>query len=189
MELAAALRTTADADGIQILLADGEPRLRSLTASSARDALEGCLVLEADDGAEAIQLALRRRPQIALLEVEMRRVGGIEAAITLRELRPRMRLALQTADPTAYRERADRHRLPLFDKAHADHAVAWLQAQVEWYIERPLELRVERRRALACALCGYGVFRSTPPKRCPMCQAEDAWVEARKRSSGVPVAG
>ena len=35
-----------------------------------------------------------------------------------------------------------------------------------------------RKLNLRCDLCGYGVLRSTPPQRCPMCQAENAWVHA-----------
>jgi len=30
---------------------------------------------------------------------------------------------------------------------------------------------------LSCATCGYGVMRSAPPDRCPMCQAENAWTQ------------
>ena len=29
---------------------------------------------------------------------------------------------------------------------------------------------------LECSSCGYGIARSTPPERCPMCQAVDGWV-------------
>jgi rubrerythrin len=32
-----------------------------------------------------------------------------------------------------------------------------------------------RKLDLSCTRCGYGVLRSTPPERCPMCQAENAW--------------
>lgn len=34
---------------------------------------------------------------------------------------------------------------------------------------------------LSCPECGYGAVRSVPPERCPMCQAEDAWVSASSR--------
>ena len=34
---------------------------------------------------------------------------------------------------------------------------------------------------LSCAGCGYGVVRLVPPERCPMCQAENAWVSASPR--------
>src|SRR5205823_8062009 len=94
---------------LELLLADDDAALRSLVAKRARDAIEALVVLEARDGAEAVQLGLQRRPQIALLDVEMPRLGGIEVALTLRELQPRMRLALYTGDPYAYRIRAREH--------------------------------------------------------------------------------
>ena len=31
-------------------------------------------------------------------------------------------------------------------------------------------------------LAAYGIMRATPPDQCPMCQAEDAWVDARPLS-------
>jgi uncharacterized OB-fold protein len=39
----------------------------------------------------------------------------------------------------------------------------------------------ERTPMLRCSACGYGIARSTPPDRCPMCQSEDAWVYAGQR--------
>lgn len=39
------------------------------------------------------------------------------------------------------------------------------------------------KRSLVCTLCGYGVFRSAPPERCPMCQAETAWIHSPTRLS------
>jgi CheY-like chemotaxis protein len=164
---------------LQFLIADGDRVVRSLLASWARDAVEGVSVFEAEDGSEAIRLGLQRRPEIALLDVEMARLGGIEAAITLRELCPKIRVALQTADPAAHRARAREHRLALFDKVDLERALGWLQAQVQvcTAAERGL------KRSLVCTLCGYGVFRSAPPERCPMCQAESAWILAPSRSS------
>ena len=32
-----------------------------------------------------------------------------------------------------------------------------------------------RKVSLECSSCGYGIARSTPPERCPMCQAVDTW--------------
>ena len=34
---------------------------------------------------------------------------------------------------------------------------------------------------LTCPRCGYGAVRSRPPERCPMCQAENAWVFGSSR--------
>jgi rubrerythrin len=38
-----------------------------------------------------------------------------------------------------------------------------------------------RKLNLRCTGCGYGVLRATPPPRCPMCQAENAWIQAAQR--------
>lgn len=116
---------------IRLLVADDDRLERSLLAYCARDAVGEIVVLEAEDGAEAIQLGLQQSPEIALLDINMPRLGGIEAAMTLRELKPRMRLALQTGDPVAYRERAQEYRLPLFSKLELERTLAWLRVQVE----------------------------------------------------------
>jgi CheY-like chemotaxis protein len=114
---------------VKLLIADGDAGLRSLAAELARERVDGTVVLEAAGGAEAIQLGLQRRPQIALLEVVMPRLGGIEAAVTLLGLRPELRLALWTAEPAAHRDRARELRLPLFDKVELDGAMDWLARQ------------------------------------------------------------
>ncbi|HET7571901.1 MAG TPA: response regulator [Gaiellaceae bacterium] len=116
---------------LEVLIADDDPGARAMLAARVSEALRDALVLQAKDGAEAVQVGLQRRPQLALLDVQMPRLGGVEAAITLRELRPAMRVALHTADPPAHRERARDHLLPLLDKLDPDAAVRWLEAQVE----------------------------------------------------------
>lgn len=121
----------------QLLLADDDERLRSLLAARARHAVDALLVLEADDGAEAIQIGLQRAPQFALLDVNMPRLGGVEAAITLRELQPQMRIALHSADPLAHRERAREWQLPLFDKLELDRICGWLEVQAQSLVELP----------------------------------------------------
>lgn len=163
---------------VQLLVADGDALARSRLASSMRGAVDELVVLEAEDGAEAIQLGLQRRPDVALLDVDMPRVGGIEAAITLRELEPRMRIGLQAGEPLAHRERVHEHRLPLFDKLELGRRLAWLQAQVDWCVEKRSELDVPRKRSFVCRVCGYGALRAVAPGHCPMCHAESEWVEA-----------
>jgi CheY-like chemotaxis protein len=111
--------------------------LRSLVAARARDAVGALAVYEAGDGAEAIQVALQRRPRIALLDVEMPRLGGIDVALVLRELLPGLRLALHTGDPAAYSERARELCLPLFDKLESGHALHWLENHARSCWPRP----------------------------------------------------
>jgi rubrerythrin len=44
------------------------------------------------------------------------------------------------------------------------------------------EPQVAQKRSLVCGGCGYGILRATPPDRCPMCQSENAWMDARPLS-------
>lgn len=173
MESLAALRRP-DADKpprIQLLVADDDARMRSLVAAQAC----GLVVFEAADGAEAIQIGLQRTPQLALLDVNTPRLGGMEVAMTLRELRPQMRLALHTADPLAHRDRARECRLPLFDKLELDRVFGWLEMQAHSFAERRALLQ---NRILECSACGYGIACAVPPGRCPMCQGEDMWIHS-----------
>jgi CheY-like chemotaxis protein len=169
--------------GMTLLVADDEPSLRALLATRAGLALEGLTVLEAEDGAAAVQIGLQQRPQLALLDVQMPRLGGLEAAVTLRELQPNMRIALCTARPDVYRDRARELGFPLFDKLDVDRAMRWLELQAR-AVERPPRAA---GRSLRCSVCGYGVAGATPPPWCPMCQRERNWVrsgEARRPPRG-----
>jgi CheY-like chemotaxis protein len=170
---------------VRLLVADDDPVARSLLASCAREAVGEIGVFEAEDGAEAIQLGLQQRPEIALLDINMPRLGGIEAAMTLRVLQPGMRLALHTGDPLTHRERAREQRLPLFGKLELDRTLDWLHAQVECFVQAEAPLK----RSLVCGGCGYGILRPTPPDRCPMCQAENAWVAAPSPHAALSLTG
>jgi CheY-like chemotaxis protein len=161
---------------VELLLADDDAPTRSLVAARAGDLGVPLVVLEAVDGAEALQIGLQQTPQLALLDVEMPRLGGIEVATTLRDLRPGIRLALHTADPSTHRDRARERGLQLFDKAELDRVFGWLAVQAN---------ALQQRRALRCSACGYGIVRARPPERCPMCQREDTWIHSRRRSSAV----
>jgi len=163
-----------DGPAIELLVADDDPAVRSLLASRARAAIQALTVLEAEDGAQAIQIGLQRRPRLALLDVDMPRLGGIEAAITLRGLQPRMRLALHTSNPGAWRGRARDHRLALFDTLELDQAVRWLELQARTAARR--RPRADAWMSLTCSACGYGVARAEPPDRCPMCHDSAAWI-------------
>jgi len=160
---------------IALLLADDEPGVRSLLAARARHALADVTVLEAEDGAHALELSLRERPHMALLDVQMPRLDGIAAAITLRELQPQLPLALYTADPNAHRATALELRLPLFDKLDVDGPIRWLELQVHALVAPWDALTLE------CTVCGYGAARPVPPERCPMCQGKGTWIHRPAR--------
>jgi CheY-like chemotaxis protein len=188
MESLAALSEAASHEReprVQLLLADDDAMLRSLVAARARSTVPALAVLEAKDGAEAIQLGLQRRPQIALIDVNMPRVGGIEVAITLRELQPHLCLALQTGEPAAHRARARECRLPLFDKLELDRALGWIELQAQSFAEANVPTGGRHQGSLACSAYGYGISRSTAPDRCPMCQGERAWRPWRPFRRGI----
>lgn len=113
-----------------LLIADDDAAFRSLVAGQARNAFEEFVVYEGADGAEAIQIALQQRPQIALLDVDMPRLGGIEVALVLRELLPDLRLALHASWPGAHTESAREFCLPLFDKLDSARTLRWFENQM-----------------------------------------------------------
>jgi DNA-binding NarL/FixJ family response regulator len=65
---------------IRILVADDETIVRQAFVNllSIQDGLE--VIADAADGAEAVQLAATHRPDVALLDIRMPRMDGIEAA-------------------------------------------------------------------------------------------------------------
>jgi PAS domain S-box-containing protein len=77
-QVAALVRPGAGA----VLVADDEAAVRRLVATMLRRG--GYRVLEAADGAEAVDLALREQPALALLDIRMPRMTGIEALHALR---------------------------------------------------------------------------------------------------------
>lgn len=114
---------------IELLIADDDSGMRAFLVSRAREAVRSLAVHEASDGAEAIQIGLQQRPQIALMDVDMPRLGGMEVALVLRELLPGVRLALFTGDPAAHCDDARELCLPLFDKLQSDGVLRWVEAQ------------------------------------------------------------
>ncbi|HVJ47156.1 MAG TPA: response regulator, partial [Luteolibacter sp.] len=64
-----------------VLIADDEPDIRRFL----RMQLEDVDVIEASDGAEAVELAKQRQPQLALLDQMMPEMDGVEACRRIRE--------------------------------------------------------------------------------------------------------
>lgn len=158
-----------------LLLADDDACMRSLVRASAESVLDAMVIYEAADGVRAIELGLQERPQLALLDVNMPRVGGIAVALVLRELLPDLRLALYSGEPGPYLECARRLGLPLFDKADLGRATHWLAVHAP----------STQKLSFVCATCGYGVYRSAPPRSCPMCHRAVGWLPA----GGAPPSG
>lgn len=67
----------------RILVAEDEAETRSLLVEALKQ--RGYRVLEAGDGRTAVRLALEEKPDLALLDIEMPEMGGLEVVARLRE--------------------------------------------------------------------------------------------------------
>src|SRR5207253_11290607 len=116
-----------------------------------------------------------------VLDLNMPRLSGVEAAQTLRALQPSMRIALQSSDPDTLHAHAGGLGLPLFDKLECERLVHWVEAQARSCGPRVDETvsALARRLDLTCSMCGYGIVSRKPPDRCPMCHVDAAWMEPR----------
>ncbi len=66
-----------------ILIVDDDPMIRRLIATTLED-ISGYRLQEAGDGLEAVEQAMRARPEIVFLDVDMPRLNGIETCRRLR---------------------------------------------------------------------------------------------------------
>lgn len=69
-----------------ILVAEDETIERKVLCKTLRKHFdEQCTILEAKNGREAVELFLEHRPQVAILDIEMPGLSGLEAARTIRQ--------------------------------------------------------------------------------------------------------
>jgi DNA-binding NarL/FixJ family response regulator len=82
---------------LRLLIADDDPIMRMLLGAMMRadPAIE--LVAEAEDAEEAIALAALHQPDVALLDVEMPKGGGLHATREIHTRHPGIRLFALTA--------------------------------------------------------------------------------------------
>jgi DNA-binding NarL/FixJ family response regulator len=79
---------------LRVLLADDHALVRAGMRSLLRD-IEGVEVVgEAADGAQALALAERERPDVVLLDIAMKGMNGLEAAARFRELHPGIKVII-----------------------------------------------------------------------------------------------
>jgi two-component system response regulator (stage 0 sporulation protein F) len=79
-------------DGRRVLVADDDAEIRDLVAEYLGD--HGFEVLHASNGLEALLCVKRERPQAVLLDLNMPRLGGLEALKRIRELAPATRVVV-----------------------------------------------------------------------------------------------
>jgi CheY-like chemotaxis protein len=181
------LPADATAAGIRVLFADDDKGVRTLFATLLRATAGVGSVIEAKDGAEAVELASEQRLDVALLDLNMPRLDGVETAIRLGALQPSLQIALHSSDPELLRKRADGLELPLFDKVDFDRLLEWVERHARDTRaagERDVRLAPMARKVdLCCSRCSYGIVSRTPPARCPMCGGDASWTEPRGWSS------
>lgn len=89
-----------------VLVADDHALLRQGLAMLIREQPDWEVVAEAANGAEAVRLAAKLQPTIALLDVEMPEMDGIDAARAIAKVSPATCvIALSTYSDLGYRER------------------------------------------------------------------------------------
>ena len=91
-------RDPKDTGALRLLVADDDPVSRLMIGAIVKREPGFELVGEAEDATSAIELALRRRPDVVLLDVDMPGGGGARAAVQIREELPEVRIVAISAD-------------------------------------------------------------------------------------------
>jgi len=81
---------------IRILVVDDHPVLRQGIAGLVADQLDMGLVAEASNGREAIQQFRAHRPDVALMDIQMPDMNGLDAIIAIRNEFPEARIIVLT---------------------------------------------------------------------------------------------
>jgi DNA-binding NarL/FixJ family response regulator len=81
---------------IRVLVADDHRIVREGLVSLLAESGECEVVAEAADGVEAVERALATHPDVALIDLTMPRLGGLEAVRRIRERAPRTRVLVLT---------------------------------------------------------------------------------------------
>jgi DNA-binding NarL/FixJ family response regulator len=121
----------------RIVIADDDEPTRELlrTILSFSPAVE--IVGEAGDGAEAVRLALERRADAVVLDVNMPGIDGGLAAELIRAYRPRVKVLFHTAEVDGpLRRRAERLEAPILLKGDPRLALAALDELLAGTSER-----------------------------------------------------
>ncbi len=84
-------------DEIRVILADDHALVREGIRQFLEEARDIVVIGEADDGAEAMQLVAELEPDVAVLDIRMPRVTGIEATRRIKQHFPNIKVLILTA--------------------------------------------------------------------------------------------
>jgi CheY-like chemotaxis protein len=79
-----------------VLVADDNPTIRKMLCQMFEKEEHYDLCAEAEDGKQAIELALHHRPDLIILDLSMPVMNGLEAAHELKKLMPKVPIILFT---------------------------------------------------------------------------------------------
>lgn len=113
-----------------ILVAEDDPASRELLAEILRGS--GFTVVEAMDGAEAVECCQRSRPDLILLDIQMPKLTGFQVLSLLRSHFPQTTLPIVAV--TAHAMRGDREKA--------------LEAGFDGYFTKPIEVAQLRQRVM-----------------------------------------
>jgi len=114
---------------IRLVIADDEPLARQRIRSLLEDRHDVTIVGEARDGAEAVDMILRERPDVVFLDVKMPELDGFEVIAALDEMAPADSPAIVFVTAfgefavKAFEVRALDYLLKPFDRARLDRAL------------------------------------------------------------------
>jgi two-component system NarL family response regulator len=82
---------------IRIVVADDHPIVREGVVASLKRQPHLKVIGEANDGAEALEFIIQNQPDVALLDIRMPRMSGLEVLLALNELKLQTRAIVMTA--------------------------------------------------------------------------------------------
>ena len=90
---------------LSVLVVDDSVVMRRLVRGVVQEALPSASIQEASDGVEAIAVAQRLSPDIVVMDLNMPRLGGLDACAALKAQQPATRVILCTAGCAAFLRR------------------------------------------------------------------------------------
>jgi CheY-like chemotaxis protein len=115
--------------GARVLVADDDEAVRGLYVSLLGEVAGISSLVEASDGHETAFIACGRHCQIAILDLNMPRLDGVETALLLRRDCRSTRAAVHSSDHDGLKERAVGHELAVFDKLFFESLLAWVERE------------------------------------------------------------
>lgn len=125
-----------------ILIVDDHPALRLVIRTQLQQQLEMTEIVEADNGQSAVELARLHTPDLAILDLDIPRINGLDVIPRLKLAHPPMRvLVLSAQDPAIFASRA-------------------LRSGAQGFVGKSQNMK-EIMRSVEAVLAGYSVFPMT----------------------------